>query len=226
MNEYLVILPIIIGTIFNFYFQYKAKKYSKIKLLIDMTGKDIALRMLKDHNIYNVAVVVNDGYLTDHYDPEKKIISLSHDVYFNKSILSAAISAHECGHAVQDAQTYQWLNYRSNMIPILSITNNIVMWILFLGVILINIFPIVIWIGIIMFGFTTIFSIINLPIEFDASDKALKWLNKNKIVHKIEFLKVKSALNYAAITYVIAMFASVSTLLHYVLIALNNDKDN
>ncbi len=227
-GELIMFLLIIISIIVNIYFKRKTYEYDNIMLQSNLTGKEIAEKMLYDNNIYNTKIISINGLLSDHYNPYNKTVNLSHNVYTKNSILSAAIAAHECGHAVQQMQSYKWLNIRSNMVPLLSITNHFVTWTLYGGILMINIFPILIWIGILMFMFTTIFSFINLPIEFDASNKAIIWLCKNKILNNNELNKVKSALKWAAYTYVIASLSSLSTLLHYVFLALNhhNEKYN
>jgi Zn-dependent membrane protease YugP len=182
--------------------------------------------MLNDHGIYDVKVQSTEGELTDHYHPEHKTVNLSHDVYYGKSVIAAAVAAHECGHAVQHAKAYAWLQFRSSVVPVVSVASRYVQWVLLGGVLLLNAFPALLLVGILLFAATTLFSIITLPVEFDASKRALEWLNNKGIVRKEEYPMTKDALKWAASTYVVAAIASVATLLYYVQIFMGSRRDS
>lgn len=216
----LVLIPMLASMLISWRFRSKAKHYSQAPLSNGMSGREVAEKMLHDNGIYDVKVISVEGQLTDHYNPQQKTVNLSPDVYHGRSILSAAVAAHECGHAVQHARAYAWLTMRSSMVPLLSITSNFVMWVLLAGILLINIFPALIWIGIGMFAFSTLFSFVTLPVEFDASKRALAWLESTNITSSREHGEAKGALNWAASTYVVAALASLGTLLYYVMIAM------
>lgn len=193
----------------------KFSSYGKIPLQSGLSGKEIAEKMLKESGIYDVKVTSVDGFLSDHYNPLTKTVNLSPDVYNGRSISSAAVAAHECGHAVQHADGYQWLMMRSRLVPVVQFSSGIVQWVLLGGILMINRFPSLLLGGIILFAFTTIFSLITLPVEFDASRRALAWLNRTGITGPQEYPKAKDALKWAATTYVVAALASVATLLQY-----------
>ncbi|QEC54155.1 zinc metallopeptidase [Anseongella ginsenosidimutans] len=216
----LVLIPMLASMFVSWRFRKKAHHYSQRALSSGMSGKDIAEKMLQDNGIFDVKVISVEGHLSDHYNPQNKTVNLSPDVYSGRSVLAAAVAAHECGHAVQHAKAYAWLQFRSAMVPVLSITSNWVMWVLLGGVLMINIFPALIWIGIGMFAFTTLFSFVTLPVEFDASRRALVWLDSTGITRSREHEDAKGALRWAASTYVIAALASLGTLLYYVMIAM------
>lgn len=209
------IIPLALSFYVSWRFKSKAKKYSEIGLSNQMTGAEIAQRMLNDHGIYDVQILSADGQLSDHYNPQSKTVNLSHDVYYGRSILAAAVASHECGHAVQHAKAYAWLQFRSAIVPIVSASSNYIQWILLGGVLLINTFPALLLIGIVLFSLTTLFSLITLPVEFDASSRALAWLDTSGIVRKEEHDLSKDALRWAASTYVVAAIASIATLLYY-----------
>ena len=196
-------------------FKSKVKEYSQVGLANQLSGAEIAERMLRDNGITDVQILSTEGELTDHYHPEKKTVNLSHDVYYGRSVIAAAVAAHECGHAVQHAKAYAWLTFRSKVVPVVSVTSRYVQWILLGGIFLINTFPQLLLIGIILFAATTLFTIITLPVEFDASKRALAWLDHNGIVRKEEYPMTKDALKWAASTYVVAAIASIATLLYY-----------
>lgn len=216
----LVLIPMLASMFVSWRFKSKARHYSQQGLSSGMSGRDIAERMLHDSGIHDVKVISVEGHLSDHYNPQNKTVNLSPDVYSGRSILAAAVAAHECGHAVQHARAYAWLQFRSAMVPVLSITSNWVMWVLLGGILLINTFPALIWIGIGMFAFTTLFSIVTLPVEFDASRRALAWLDSTGMTRSQEHEDAKGALRWAASTYVISALASLGTLLYYVMIAM------
>lgn len=192
----------------------KFKKYSAIP--IGLTGKDVAEKMLRDKGIYDVQVVSVQGQLTDHYNPQTKTVNLSQDVYYKNTISAAAVAAHECGHAVQHAEAYSFLQMRSAMVPVVSFASNWVQWVLLAGVLLVNTFPQLLLVGIVLFAATTLFSFVTLPVEIDASRRALLWLNGAGITTNETHPKAKDALSWAAYTYVIAALSSLATLLYYV----------
>ncbi|WP_246197616.1 zinc metallopeptidase [Chitinophaga agrisoli] len=198
----------------------KFKEYSQVPTSSGMTGKQIAEKMLRDNGIYDVQVISVDGFLSDHYDPTNKTVNLSPDVYSSASVAAAAVAAHECGHAVQHATAYQWLTLRSKLVPAVQISSNLVQWVLLGGILLINVFPALLLGGIILFGVTTLFAVITLPVEFDASRRGLAWLNSTTLMRPEEFSKAKDALWWAAMTYVVAAIASLVTLVQYLMIYL------
>lgn len=204
----------------------KFEKYSRIRMRSGLSGREVAEKMLRDNRIYDVKVVSTAGLLTDHYNPMTKTVNLSESVYNGSSAASAAVAAHECGHAVQHATAYKYLQMRSALVPIVSVSSNIVQWVLLVGVLLVNVFPQLLLIGIIMFGLTTLFSFITLPVEFDASKRALNWLSTAGITYNEEQAQAKDALKWAALTYVIAALSSLATLLYYVFIFLGSRSDD
>lgn len=199
----------------------KFKSYSKVPLSSGLSGKEVAERMLRDYGIFDVKVVSVEGFLSDHYNPANKTVNLSPDVYSGRSIAAAAVSAHEVGHAVQHATSYEWLQMRSKLVPMVQFSSSIVQWVLLAGIVLINTFPQLLLGGIILFGVTTLFSVVTLPVEFDASKRAIVWLGNAGITHAQETPKAKDALNWAAMTYVVAAVASIVTLVQYLLIYLS-----
>jgi Zn-dependent membrane protease YugP len=200
-------------------FRSKFKEYSEIGLLSGLSGKEVAEKMLKDNGIYDVQVISVEGQLTDHYNPEDKTVNLSPDVYHSRSVAAAAIAAHECGHAVQHATAYSWLSFRSFMVPVVNVASTLTTWTLMIGVLLLAFSgsPYVLAIGVVALGFVTAFSFITLPVEFDASNRALLWLNNNYTVMQTnqEQDQAKDALWWAAMTYVVAALSSLATLLYY-----------
>lgn len=198
----------------------KFKKYSKIPTYNGMTGKEVAEKMLKDNGIYDVQVISTSGQLTDHYNPANKTINLSEVVYDTNSIAAAAVAAHETGHAVQHATAYGPLQMRSKLVPVVSISSKWVQWILLGGILLVNTFPQLLLIGIIMFACTTLFSVITLPVEINASQRALVWLDGSGITNNSTQKSAKDALKAAAYTYVVAALSSLATLFYYLMIYL------
>lgn len=198
----------------------KFKKYSKIPMNYGMTGKDVAEKMLYDNDIHDVKVVSTQGTLTDHYNPATKTINLSHDVYYGNSVAAAAVAAHETGHAVQHATAYSWLQMRSSLVPIVSFASQWVQWVLLAGILLINIFPNLLLIGICLFTLTTLFSIVTLPVEVNASKRALVWLNTHNITSPNTHGYAEDALRWAAYTYFVAALTSLATLIYYIFIYL------
>lgn len=198
----------------------KFREYSKIPVNFGMTGREVALKMLSDNGIHDVKVESVEGELTDHYNPLKKTINLSHDVFHGNSVAAAAVAAHECGHAVQHATAYHWLQMRSTLVPFVSFSSKWVQWVLLAGILMLNVFPQLLLLGIIMFGMTTVFSLITLPVEIDASQRALAWLSVSNVTTQSTHPKAQEALRWAAYTYVVAALSSLATLLYYLSIYL------
>ena len=196
----------------------KFEKYSKMPLMNGMTGRDVAIKMLQDNGIYDVKVTSTPGMLTDHYNPANKTVNLSDGVYASNSIMAAAVAAHECGHAVQHARAYAPLTLRSKLVPVVQFSSNIVSWVLLAGILLLESFPQLLLAGIILFATTTLFSFITLPVEINASKRALVWLNASGITNAYNHDKAEDALRSAAYTYVVAALGSLATLIYYVMI--------
>ena len=198
--------------------QVKFDKYSKVYLQNGMSGAEIAQKMLMDNGIYDVKVISTPGRLTDHYNPMDKTVNLSEAVYNQRNAAAAAVAAHEVGHAVQHAQSYHWLNFRSQLVPVLSISSKVMPIFLIGGVLMLNTFPQLLLIGIILFALTTFFAFVTLPVEYDASNRALKWLQSKNMVTQQEYAGAKDSLKWAARTYVVAALSSLGTLLYYIMI--------
>lgn len=196
--------------------QSKFKRYSRIPLANGMTGKDVALKMLHDNGIYDVQVTSTPGMLTDHYNPLNKTVNLSEGVYDSDSVAAAAVAAHECGHAVQHARAYAPLKLRSALVPIVTFSSQWMIWILLLGMLTIRTFPQLMLAGIILFAITTLFSFITLPVEINASKRALVWLNSSGITNSSNHAQAEDALRSAAYTYVVAALGSLATLIYYI----------
>ena len=205
----------------------KFSKYGKIPLANGMSGKQVAEKMLRENGIFDVQVTASQGFLSDHYDPAKKTVNLSPEVYEGTSISSAAVAAHECGHAVQHANSYSWLTMRSRLVPVVQLTSNFVNIVLLIGVIMAasgN--TTLLLVGIAMMAITVLFTLITLPVEFDASRRALAWLETTNVTNSTEYLKAKNALKWAAMTYVVAALAAVVTLIQYIMIYLGGRDRN
>ena len=194
----------------------KFKQYSQTPLSSGLSGREIAEMMLADNGITDVRVMSVAGRLTDHYNPADKTVNLSEYVYEARSAAAAAVAAHECGHAVQHAKAYSFLKFRSAMVPALSIASRYMQWILLIGILMLQTTPVPLAIGVALFGLTTIFSFITLPVEFDASKRALAWIDRRGVVTAQEHDMAKDALKWAALTYVVAALGSLATLLYYV----------
>lgn len=197
--------------------------YGKIPLAARLTGKEIAEKMLRENGIYDVKVVSVQGFLSDHYNPSNKTINLSPDVYNSYSVSAAAVAAHETGHAIQHATAYAWLNLRSKLVPAVQFSSTIVNWVLLIGVLMAasgN--STLLLVGIFLFAATVIFSLVTLPVEFDASRRALQWLQHTNVTNAQEYPKAKNALKWAAMTYVVAALAAVATLVQYILIYMGS----
>lgn len=212
--------------------QSKFNKYSKEPLRSGMTGKDIAEKMLHDNHIYDVKVVATKGHLSDHYNPKTKTVNLSESVYNSNSVAAAAVAAHECGHAVQHATAYNWLTFRSVLVPVVQFGANWSQWILLAGLIMLGISEafqaIGFWVllaGIGLFALTTMFAFITLPVEYNASKRALVWLNSTGITQGTENAHAKDALQWAARTYVVAAISSLATLLYYIALILGRSRN-
>jgi len=210
----IMILSWVVGAVLK----SKFKKYSKIPVDNGMSGREVAERMLRDNGIYDVKVESVQGFLSDHYNPEKKSINLSPEVYSGRSISAAAVAAHETGHAIQHATSYAWLGFRSKMVPAVSFSSKWVTWILLAGMLLVYTFPGLLLAGIVLFALTTLFSFITLPVEINASQRALAWLSTAGITSYQNHPQAEDALKWAASTYVVAALGSLATLLYYVMI--------
>ena len=198
--------------------QSKFKKYSKIPLSNGMTGRDVAMQMLHDNGIYDVQVTSTQGHLTDHYNPANKTVNLSESVYSSNSVAAAAVAAHECGHAVQHACAYAPLTLRSKLVPVVTIASQWMQWLLLAGIIMIQSFPQLLFAGIILFAMTTVFSFVTLPVEINASRRALVWLSSAGITNSYNHAQAEDALRSAAYTYVVAALGSLATLVYYIMI--------
>jgi Zn-dependent membrane protease YugP len=193
----------------------KFRKYSQLRLQNGMSGAEVARKMLEDNGIHDVEIKATRGMLTDHYNPANKTVNLSEAVYSERNAAAAAVAAHECGHAVQHAKAYTWLQMRSKLVPVVSISSRFVQWVLLAGIFTVNTFPQLLLVGIIMFGAMTLFSIVTLPVEYDASHRALRWMEEKNVVTQSEHRAAKDALKWAARTYLVAAIGSIATLLYY-----------
>ena len=199
----------------------KFEHYSKLQLQNGMSGAEIAEKMLADNGITNVKVISTPGQLTDHYNPADKTVNLSESVYNQRNAAAAAVAAHECGHAVQHAVDYQWLTMRSKLVPVVSIASRFIQWILLAGILMIQVFPQLLFIGIVIFAATTLFSIVTLPVEYDASNRALAGLKNKNMLNPAEYAGAEDSLKWAARTYVVAALGSIGTLLYYISIFMS-----
>lgn len=215
----LFIIVMLAGVVIQSTLHGKFAKYSKVSLKYGYTGADIARKMMQDNGITDVKVECIEGTLTDHYNPSTKTVNLSKKVYYGSSVAAAAVAAHECGHVVQHAVGYAPLKLRSALVPVVSFANNTVQWILLLGMLMIKTFPTLLWIGIALFAMTTLFSFVTLPVEINASARAVKWLDNAGITDYETRPMAIDALKWAAYTYVIAAISSLATLLYYIGIA-------
>lgn len=203
----------------------KFEHYSKLTLRNGMSGAEIAEKMLADHGIRDVKVISTPGRLTDHYNPADKTVNLSEAVYNQRNAAAAAVAAHEVGHAVQHAQAYYWLTMRSKLVPVVEIASNYMQWVLLAGILMLNTFPSLLLIGIILFAATTIFSIITLPVEYDASNRALAWLKNKNMLGQEEYAGAEDSLKWAARTYLVAALGSIATLLYYIMRYMGATRD-
>lgn len=222
------VIFMLIGMAVQYRLKSKFKEYSQVPTSSGMTGAEIAQKMLKDNGIYDVKVTDVEGSLTDHYNPANKTVNLSHDVYASRSVAAAAVAAHECGHAVQHATAYSMLQLRSKIVPAVQISSNLSQWIILAGIGMMGFggaSPTILLVGIVLFAVTTLFTIITLPVEFDASNRALAWLTSANITTATEQTKAKDALKWAALTYVVAALASLATLVQYIMIYQSRSRD-
>lgn len=203
----------------------KFHKYSQISLHSGISGAEAAARMLRDNGISDVRIVSVAGRLTDHYNPADKTVNLSQEVYQGRNAAAVAVAAHECGHAVQHAKAYSMLKLRSAMVPALSVTSQYLSWIILIGIFMMNTTPIPLLLGIGLFGLTTLFAFVTLPVEFDASRRALAWMGNTGMVDKQELGMARDALKWAAMTYVVAALASLAQLFYLVMILLGGRRD-
>jgi Zn-dependent membrane protease YugP len=220
MISYLLIFGIfmLLSWLISRQLKSRFKKYSLLPLNNGFTGRDVAEKMLRESGIIDVKIMSVTGELTDHYNPVSKTINLSRDVYFGNHVAAGAVSAHECGHAIQHANSYSWLRMRSNLVPMVSFASNWIQWILLGGVLLINVFPQLLLAGIVLFAVITTFSLITLPVEINASKRALVWLQTSNVTTYSTHLKAQDALRWASYTYVVAALGSIATLLYYIMI--------
>lgn len=210
-----------LGLVVQYRLKAKFSSYSKIPAGSGLSGKEVAEKMLHDHGIFDISVVCVPGFLSDHYDPSKKTVNLSPDVFEGRNVAAVAVAAHECGHAVQHAQSYSMLSLRSMLVPVVQVSSNLAQWVILIGL---GLFSFgggnqnLLLAGIILFGLSTLFSVITLPVEIDASARALKWLEGSHLTAPYEQDKAKDALKWAAFTYLVAALASIAMLIQYVLI--------
>ncbi len=218
----------VIGMIVQYRLKSKFSRYSQVPTSSGMSGKETAEKMLRDNGIYDVQVLPSDGFLSDHYNPLNKTVNLSTDVYEGRTVAAAAVASHECGHAVQHATAYSMLMLRSRLVPAVKISSTLSQWVIIAGLGMFGFGvgnPTVLLIGIILFAVSTLFSVITLPVEFDASARALKWLDTAKITTSQEHGQAKDALKWAALTYVVAALASIAMLVQYILIYQSRSRD-
>lgn len=223
-SSYLLIIVIgLVGLVVQARLQSVFKKYSREAFPGGYTGKDVAEKMLHDNGIFDVKVVATRGHLTDHYNPATRTVNLSESVYASASIAAAAVAAHECGHAIQHAHGYAPLRLRSALVPVIQISSSLSTWVIILGVVLLNSFPAIFWVGIAMIAASALFSIVTLPVEVNASARALAWLRGARILSPEQMEGAETSLRWAARTYLVAALSAIATLLYYLGFARNND---
>jgi Zn-dependent membrane protease YugP len=211
----------LIGGIVQSRLKSKFRKYSQLHLQNGLSGAEIAEKMLHDHGIYDVKVISTPGRLTDHYNPADKTVNLSEAVFHERNAAAAAVAAHEVGHAVQHAEAYSWLQFRSKMVPTVQFTGRLAQFAIIGGIILIKVFPQLLLLGILFFAVSVIFTFVTLPVEYDASNRALAWLKNAKMVTPEEYKGAEDALKWAARTYVVAALGALASLMYYVMIYMN-----
>ena len=222
------VLFMLIGMLVQYRLKSKFAEYGKLPTTSGLSGKEIAEKMLRDNSIYDVKVISVDGFLSDHYNPLNKTVNLSPDVFAGTTVSAAAVAAHECGHAVQHATAYSMLMLRSRLVPAVKISSTLSQWIIIIGLVMMGFGggnATVLLVGIGLFAVTTLFTVITLPVEFDASARALKWLDNARITTDSEHTKAKDALKWAAMTYVVAALASIAMLVQYILIYKGRSRD-
>ncbi|MEZ0608184.1 zinc metallopeptidase [Fibrella sp. WM1] len=220
-----MIILFLVGLFVQWRLRSKFSEYSQIPLSSGLTGAEVAEKMLYENGVSDVRVLSVEGQLTDHYNPQDKTVNLSPDVYHGRSVMAAAVAAHECGHAVQHKVAYGPLQFRSAIVPFVSISSQYMQWILLAGILMINSTLIPLTIGVGLFAVTTLFSFITLPVEFDASKRALAWIESRGVVSQQEYGVAKDGLKWAAMTYVVAALSSLATLLYYVSILNGRSRD-
>ena len=229
IGYYLVLVVFgIVSSIVSSTLKRKFKKYSKVALRNGLSGKEIAEQMLNDHGIRDVKVVSTPGMLTDHYNPKTKTVNLSEGVYSQRNASAAAVAAHECGHAVQHNIGYEWLQMRSTLVPMVSVTSNFSIYMILGGLFMAQgtaFGQTIAMVGVVLFGMGTLFSFITLPVEYDASNRAIAWLKRKNMVSQQELAGVEDALKWAARTYVVAALGSLATLMYFVLRVMGNSRD-
>lgn len=222
--EWLLIIVIgIVGMIVQMRLQSVFAKYSRVMFPGGLTGREVAEKMLRDNGIYDVKVTSTPGHLTDHYNPQNKTVNLSESVYNSNSVSAAAVAAHECGHAVQHARGYAPLQLRSQLVPIISFSSQWATWVIIGGILTIKTFPALFWIGIAMIAMSAIFSLVTLPVEYNASARALEWLQASRTLSGQSLAQARTALSWAARTYLVAALSAIATLLYYLSFARNRD---
>lgn len=220
MSIWIIMIAVMVASfIIQQTLQGRFTKYSKVPLYSGLTGAEVAEKMLRENGVADVQVTCIEGRLTDHYNPQTKTVNLSREVYSGRSVAAAAVAAHECGHVLQHAQGYVPLKMRSALVPVVSFANNLVQWVLIAGIIFINVFPQLLWLGIALFAMTTLFSIVTLPVEVNASARAVSWLQSAGITDSTTKPMAVDALKWAAYTYFIAAIGSIATLFYYISIA-------
>ena len=223
---FITIIIAVVGMIIQFRLQSVFNKYSKVWISNGMTGAEIAEKMLRDHNIHNVRITQVRGELTDHYNPATLTVNLSEAVYSSRSIAAAAVACHECGHAIQHAEGYAPLQLRSALVPVVNFSSRMAQWIIILGLIMMSVSgnAIVCWIGVGMIAMSAIFSLVTLPVEYNASDRALAWLDSSRTLRAEEMDGAKTSLRWAARTYLVAALSAIASLLYYIAL-INNRRD-
>lgn len=220
---WLIIIIGVVGLLVQGRLQSVFAKYSRVPFPGGMTGREVAEKMLRENGIYDVTVTSTRGHLTDHYNPRNKTVNLSESVYNSNSVAAAAVACHECGHAVQHATGYAPLELRSQLVPIISITSRFSTWVIILGILTINTLPALFWVGIAMIAVSALFSIITLPVEYNASSRAIAWLQSSRTLEGQQLAEARTALNWAASTYLVAALSAIATLLYYLSIARSRD---
>jgi Zn-dependent membrane protease YugP len=221
----IIIISMLISWYLGYVLKSKFKEYAQIPIGQNLSGKEVAERMLNENGINDVKVISVEGSLTDHYNHLNKTVNLSPDVYNGRNVAATAVAAHECGHAVQHANAYSFLQMRSALVPVVSFSSNWVQWILLAGVLMMQSFPYLLLFGIVLFGLTTLFSFITLPVEIDASRRALIWLSNSGLTSNMQHEKAKDALKWAAYTYVVAALSSLAVLLYYISLFLGGRRN-
>lgn len=219
---FLIIVIGVVGLIVQARLQYVFNKYSRVMFPGGLTGREVAEKMLRDNGITDVTVTSTSGHLTDHYNPQTRTVNLSQSVYGSNSVAAAAVAAHECGHAVQDAVGYAPLRMRSALVPAIQFSSTWSTWVIVAGILVINTFPYLFWAGIAMIAVSALFSIVTLPVEYNASSRAMKWLESSGTLQGQSLVQARTALSWAARTYLVAALSAIATLLYYLSIARRN----